>query len=470
MSITRLCGILVLFIWALGYAETALAEAPVTDSSSYSNVVFEIERLLSKGAANLASGTVPFAEKILAYIALFLVLRLGVISLLSTFEGAPVMGYMFKSLIEISLLIGMLLFFVQNYGLVTGAFSSFFSEFEAALGIQGKEGLSRILSTLWQSIVHLYDGTIMVNKGSGDGLGNALWATVKSIWSTANESGNLLGGLLSLLIIAISKLAIIAFLCWMAFKMAVKYIGTQFSIALGMAVGPVFIAFRGLPATCFVFEGWLKFMIKAHFVKVVLFLILTLAGGVMGLADQQMSAALSQGEFVNTFMSLIAAVTIAYVLMVIVDEASIIAREILDGGGAMATNKAIGSALTKGAITNTASKMASSANVAGKTAAATGQAAAQGTRAMARGVGKTGEAYVAGRTALGKAAVGASMLGAKGTAGAVVNGMASAAKAGINNRAAAVGQMARNAAHTTRAAMGTPLNKPLPKFDRGGKA
>lgn len=474
MSKIMIC-LVAFFLFAFGN-EVAVA-ATVDSSENYTSAVFEVERLLTKGASNLAAGTVPFAEKILAYIALFLVLRLGFVSLLSTFEGAPVLGYMFKGLIETSLVVGLLLFFIQNYGLVTGAFSSFFSQFESALGVHGKEGLGKILQTLWGSIVRLYDSTIMVNPITGSAAVDSLLAAVQAFWAPAGASDSFLGGLLSLLLIAISKLIIVAFLCVMAFSIIVQYVVTQFSVAIGTAIGPVFIAFYALPATRFIFNGWLKYLIKAYFVKVVLFLTLTLAGEAMFLANEQINVALSHSEFINMFMSLIAAVTIAYVLSKVVGEATTIAREILDGIGPSGANKSAASALSSSSITSTANNMASNvssaASTTGKAAVATGQAAALGARAMARGVGKTGQAYGAARTAAGQAAVGASMLGAKGTVGAIArgatSGVASAIKSGVGTGKSAAGQMARNAAHTTRAAMSTPLNKPLPKFDPNKK-
>lgn len=433
-----LLGLLVLFFLLVG-TEAALAATPtIDDSSSYTSAVFEVEKILTKGAAKLADGTVPFAEKILAWIALFLIIRLAFTSLFSTFEGAPVMGYLFKGLIEASLLVGFLLFFIQNYGVVTSAFSSFFAEFESALGVQGKEGLSKILQTLWQSIAKLYDSTIMVNTATGSDAADSLFAAVKAFWAPAGASDSFLGGLLSLLLIAISKLIIVAFLCVMALSITVQYVVTQFSVALGTAIGPVFIAFYGLPATRFIFNGWLKFLIKAHFVKVILFLMLTLAGEAMFIANEQINAALSKGEFINMFMSLVAAVTIAYVLSKIVDEASTIAREILDGIGPTGANKSATSALSSSSIARTANNMSSNvssaARTTGKAAAATSQAAAYGTRAMARGIGKTNEKYMAARRAAGQAAVGRSMLGAKGTVGAIARDAASGmASEGVRN-------------------------------------
>lgn len=474
MSKIMIC-LVAFFLFVFG---TEIAVAATIDSSeNYTSAVFEVERLLTQGASNLAAGTVPFAEKILAYIALFLVLRLGFVSLLSTFEGAPILGYMFKGLIETSLVVGLLLFFIQNYGLVTGAFSSFFSQFESALGVQGKEGLGKILQTLWESIVRLYDSTIMVNPITGSAAFDSLIAAVQAFWAPVEASDSFLGGLLSLLLIAISKLIIVAFLCVMAFSITVQYVVTQFSVAIGTAIGPVFIAFYALPATRFVFTGWLKYLIKAYFVKVVLFLTLTLAGEAMFLANEQINTALSKSEFVNMFMSLIAAVTIAYVLSKVVGEATTIAREILDGAGPSSANKSAASALSSSSIASTANNMASNvsstARTTGKAAAATGQAATFGARAMARGVGKTGEAYRAARASTGQAAVGASMLGAKGTMGAIAqsakSSMASAINTGGGAGKSAAGRMARSAAHTARAAMATPLNKPLPKIDPNKK-
>ncbi len=88
-------------------------------------------------------------------------------------------------------------------------------------------------------------------------------------WDSMTNIGPIIGGLVDFLpaIILRAGAAIVTILAGAIF--AIQMLMSQIAIVIGAIIGPIMIPWMLIPATSFLFDGWLKFMITAGMWKVV---------------------------------------------------------------------------------------------------------------------------------------------------------------------------------------------------------
>ena len=134
--------------------------------------------------------------------------------------------------------------------------------------IGGVDGLSNKLSELaMPGSSSLQDGFISFTSAEFKVLGDILTKYSEQAWWEIFKDA---GGMMLLTIILLGLFIIFSLLSIIAF------LSVLVSVAIGIAVGPVFIPFLILEKTSFLFDGWVRFMLTACFTKVIIAMIIAI--------------------------------------------------------------------------------------------------------------------------------------------------------------------------------------------------
>lgn len=293
-------------------------------------------------------------------------------------------------LVNLILIVSITFLLFDNYDSYFGRTGYLMSGFDT---IAASFGLGDLKTTISNAVTDF-----MSMAGQIMGIGNAKppaeekswWESMKEMTEIGTALATFVDWLPSLIIRAAA--ALVTMLAGGIF--VIQMLLSQLAVIIGVAIGPIMIPWMLIPATSFIFEGWLKFMITAGMWKVVGAIVFAIANPtIRSLAQKTYNTNGMESEFGTLTLMALGILFVSVVIAVLMSKIQEIAQALVSGGSMGGLSQRWSTAKITGAATGTS-----------RAVAATG-----GGVGMARNAAKAASAARAG----GASKAGAAVAGAK---------------------------------------------------------
>lgn len=277
----------------------------------------------------------PEGEKLFSLLAVIVVSWMGIRYLLQSGSMTDLMG----SFIQTILMIGLVYWFIQpsSYEMIFGNGKID----DISSGIVGTMNLiaGKLLGSEDGSIAGSITTTVSLLIGKSVEIGSAMKDQFFSVsgWDAGLE---LLGIFFTNIFVIVYYIVAMFMLLLAGLIYFAVSVYAQVMIAIALILGPILIPWILLPATSFLFDGWLRFLIIAALTKVVGAIMIAITGKVL----DSVVLNISNADFTTQIISAMMAMLFSLLIVYLMSQIPSIASSIIQGGSGANLMRGISSA------------------------------------------------------------------------------------------------------------------------------